>query len=479
MRGAGKRRILGGRRDAAQEDTLIPPGFEEIQRQEVERVFGRMARARLWLIPLFLALFAWLVAVDRTPWRVTALAIALPSFAAFILLELRRYRLHGLRPGAIDFNLGFATGGVLLLTTASGGIDSPFIPIVVLVGIATALFASPRVSAWLFAVQLAWVWALAAEAILDLLPGMALAAVGATRGAPGGRALPLALVISVILSVVRVAGRTVRASLDAMLARTVSAQQDALRSHAERAEELTALSGEIAHELKNPLSSVKGLAALLAQHLPEGKGAERLGVLRREVDRMQSTLDEFLNFSRPLVPLALGTSDVAALCREIVSLHEGMAQERGVLLQAPAEPVRARCDPRKVRQILINLVQNAIDASPRGGAIELAAEAGGEGAVALRVLDRGRGIEPSLGDAAFKPGVTTKESGSGLGLTIARALARQHGGDLTLRRRDGGGTIAEVTLPDEMHLSPAPAGERSYEGLGEGAASRPAEGKAS
>ncbi len=474
MRGGGKRRILAGRLTATPEETLTPPGFEEIQRQEVERLFGRMARARLWLIPLFLALFAWLAAVDRTPWRVIVLGIALPAIAAFILLELRRYRLHGLRPGAIDLNVCFASGGVLLLTTVSGGIDSPFIPVVVLVGIATALFASPRVSPWLFALQLAFIWALAAEAILDLFPEMALAAVGAPRGAPAGRALPLALVISVILSVVRVAGRTVRTSLDAMLARTVSAQQDALRSHAERAEELTALSGEIAHELKNPLASVKGLASLLSQHLPDGKGAERLGVLRREVDRMQATLDEFLNFSRPLVPLALGTSDVAALCREIVSLHEGMAQERGVLLQAPAEPVRARCDARKVRQILINLVQNAIDASPRGGAVELTAEAGGDGAAVLRVLDRGRGLEPSLGEAAFKPGITTKESGFGLGLTIARALARQHGGDLTLRPRDGGGTVAEVTLPDQLHLSPTPA-----EGLGEGATSRPAEGTGS
>jgi signal transduction histidine kinase len=475
MRRGASRRILDGRRAAALEETLTPPGFDEIQRQEVERLFGRMARARLWLIPLFLALFAWLVAVDRSPWRVTALAIALPSFVAFILLELRRYRLHGLLPGAIDLNLSFATGGVLLLTTASGGIDSPFIPVVLLVGIATALFASARASVWLFAIQLTGVWALAVEALLDLFPAMALPAIGATRGAPGGRALPMAIVLTVILAVVRVAGRIIRTSLDATLARTVSAQQDALRSHAERAEELTALSGEIAHELKNPLSSVKGLGALLAQHLPDGKGAERLAVLRREVDRMQATLDEFLNFSRPLVPLALGTNDVTALCREIVLLHEGLAQERGVTLEAASGPVRARCDARKVRQILINLVQNAIDASPRGGAVELTAAPREDGAAVVRVLDRGRGLEPSLGDAAFKPGVTTKESGFGLGLTIARALARQHGGDLVLLPRDGGGTVAEVTLPGEMLLSPAPAGER----LGEGAASRPAEGKGS
>ncbi|HSM92285.1 MAG TPA: HAMP domain-containing sensor histidine kinase [Anaeromyxobacteraceae bacterium] len=424
-----------------------PPGFEEIQRQEAARLFGAMARARLLLIPLFLALFGWLVAIDRTPWRFALLALALPAFAAFVVVEYRRYRRHGLRPGAIDLNLSFATAGVLLLSTASGGLDSPFIAVLFLIATASSLFASTRLSGWLFASQLGGIWAFAAVAALDLLPGFDLAFFSSPPGAASRRLWPTALVLTGVLVVLRVAAKAIRASLDTLLARTIAAQRESLRVHAERAEELTALSGEIAHELKNPLSSVKGLAALLAQHCAEGKGAERLAVLRREVDRMQATLDEFLNFSRPLVPLALGTGDVAALCREIVVLHEGMAQERGVALAGPSGAVTARCDPRKVRQILINLVQNALDASPRGGTVELAAEAGPGGEAVVRVLDRGRGVEPSLGDAAFRPGVTTKESGFGLGLTIARALARQHGGDLALRPRDGGGTVAEVTLP--------------------------------
>jgi two-component system sensor histidine kinase HydH len=440
-----------------------PPGFEEIQRQEAGRLFGRMTRARLFLIPLFLCLFAWLIAIDRTPWRVALLAIALPAFATFIVFEFRRYRTHGLLPGAIDLNISFATGGVLLLIVASGGIDSPFLPILFLVATVTALFASPRLSTVLFTVQLAGIWAVAAEAALDLFPHMALGAFSAPRGNAGGRALPTALVFTVIVTVMRLASRAIRDSLDQMLARSVVAQQESLRVHAERAEELTALSAEIAHELKNPLASVKGLASLLSQHLPDGKGAERLAVLRREVDRMQATLDEFLNFSRPLVPLALGTCDLTALCREVAVLHEGMAQERGVTLEFPGDTVLARCDPRKVRQILMNLVQNAIDASPRGQGVELLAEEAADGATVLRVLDRGRGVEPSLGESAFKPGVTTKESGFGLGLTIARALARQHGGDLSLHPRDGGGTAATVTLPGGMPLSPAPAGGRRAE----------------
>jgi signal transduction histidine kinase len=423
-----------------------PPGFEEIQRQEVERLFGLMARARLWLIPAFLGLFAWLVAVDRTPWRVAVLAVALPAFAAFIVFEYRRYRAHGLRPGAIDLNLSFATGGILLLVTASGGLHSPFVPVLFVIAVATSLFASPRVGVRLAAIQVGGIWALAAVAVLRLAPAIGAGLPGAHDGAIDGHALAKATVVTVILVVLRVAGRAIRGALDGILARAVAAQQESLRAHAERTEELTALSAEIAHELKNPLASVKGLAALLAQQCPEGKAAERLGVLRREVDRMQVTLDEFLNFSRPLVPLALGTCDVSALCREVALLHEGMAQERGVALEADLAPVEARCDPRKVRQILINLVQNAIDASPRGAAVELGAAAAG-GAVTLRVADRGRGVAPTLGDAAFLPGVTTKARGSGLGLTIARALARQHGGDLALRPREGGGTEAVVTLP--------------------------------
>jgi signal transduction histidine kinase len=219
-----------------------------------------------------------------------------------------------------------------------------------------------------------------------------------------------------------------------------------LSLHADQNRALIGLSGEIAHELKNPLASVKGLAALVGRDL-EGKSAERMTVLRREVDRMQDVLEELLTFSRPLVPLAMEEVELGALSREVARLHEGSAAERTVGIEVRADaPVRVQCDPRKVRQVLINLVQNALDASPAGATIEVALAATDDGAM-LTVLDRGPGIDAELGERVFEAGVTTKDHGSGIGLVVARSIARQHGGELTLRPREGGGCVAELTLP--------------------------------
>jgi signal transduction histidine kinase len=134
-----------------------------------------------------------------------------------------------------------------------------------------------------------------------------------------------------------------------------------------------------------------------------------------------------------------------------------MARQRRVALVVRAAPAPVRCDARKVKQVLINLVQNALDASAAGGAVEIEVPEPLGGAARVLVLDRGPGVDPAVAGRAFDPGVTSKASGSGLGLTIARALARQHGGDVDLGPRDGGGSAAVLRLPADAAAAPAQA----------------------
>lgn len=433
-------------------------GFEEIQRQEMSRLFGLFTRARLALIPALVVLFAWTWWVDPTGWRIIILAVAVPVLAAIFVFEYRRWQRRGLSRHAIDRNLVVGILAMVTLSSVSGGLESPFLPVMVVLTVAIGLFGSPAVATYLMAFEM---FAVFTFAVLEATRGdkwLRIVSLSGDARFPNAHTVTLAVTFTLLLAAGRHLGRFVRRAFDAMLRRTVRAQTESLRAHAERAEELTALSAEIAHELKNPLASVKGLAGLLAPAVGGGKGAERLAVLRHEVDRMQAILDEFLNFSRPLVPLALGDHDAGELCREVAALHEGLAHERGVEIEVAADaPAPVRCDPRKVKQVLINLVQNALDAAPPESVVQLRAAAEPGGGARVVVADRGLGLDPAVGRQVFDPGVTTKAQGSGLGLTIARALARQHGGDLSLTSRDGGGTEAVLLLPggDEAESSDA------------------------
>ena len=171
---------------------------------------------------------------------------------------------------------------------------------------------------------------------------------------------------------------------------------------------------------------------------------------------MQHVIDELLNFSRPLTPLVAETADLKAVVATVVGLHEGWAAQKQLSLDmSKVECVKVLGDPQKVRQMLVNLIVNAIEASQPGGAIELTARREGDHA-RIGVLDRGPGLNAELLVRAVEPGVTTKERGSGLGLTIVRALAEQHGGSLRLCNRDGGGLAAEIELPLRCpHEAPA------------------------
>jgi two-component system sensor histidine kinase HydH len=439
-----------------------PPGFRELQQAELGRVFGRVVGVRLMLMPILVTAAIALAIYEEALWRRVVLACFVCAVAVISVLELWRYKRNGLLPGALGLNVGVGLLAQLTMTATTGGLESPFLPLTPVLSFFTGLGverASRRV--FLVGAQVLALWAFAVIALTGAVEefNLSIFGGGSRAGHNDVLLLTLATVASLMLVVAAKVGAGMRSVFGGMLWKAFEAREESLRAHAERSREMTALSGEIAHELKNPLASVKGLGALLARELPEGKNAERLAVLRREIDRMQGILDEFLNFSRPLVPLSLEQTELASLAAEVAALHEGMARERKIAFAVRGE-ARAQCDPRKVRQVLINLVQNALDASPAGATVEV--EVVGEAEYAsVRVADRGAGIDPAMGDRIFEPGVTSKPRGSGLGLTIARALARQHGGDLALRAREGGGCVAEVRLPRAIAGEPSTAEEVS------------------
>jgi two-component system, NtrC family, sensor histidine kinase HydH len=371
--------------------------------------------------------------------------------AVVALVEAARFRRAGAHDARFPANVAMMGLFQLALIFATGALESPVMPAILPFAVAAAVVIGPRARlAWVTVPQLVAVWVFALGALYGFLPDVNLPFLGGgvRAGHSDAHLWTSAVVLTGALVIATSVGLGLRGLFDGMLARALDARAAELAAHRDHAAELGALSGEIAHELKNPLATVKGLAALLERDV-EGRAAERLAVLRGEVDRMQGILEEFLNFSRPLVPLQQEPVDLGALAREVATLHEGMARGRHVAVGVePGDAPEVRGDRRKVRQVLINLVQNALDASPRNGEVRIRA-VGDDGGARVEVLDRGAGPPEGLGERVFEAGVTTKATGNGLGLTIARALARQHGGELLLEPREGGGCRALLTLPRE------------------------------
>jgi len=239
--------------------------------------------------------------------------------------------------------------------------------------------------------------------------------------------LPAAALVALALVA---AGRQVGRALD----RERAAQ--AADAERERLSVLGRAGAGLAHQLRTPLATAKGRIQLLAESGAQ-PGDRRLEQVLAQVERMERLLDRLLDFARP--PEAQRERvELEAIGRELAA-REGDVEAR--LAGAGA----ALVDPDHLQQILDNLIANARAAAGSGGRIELLARPAGPAAVELLVADRGPGPGPEPA-RWFAPYATGRADGTGLGLPIARALARANGGDLTLAARPGGGTEAVLRL---------------------------------
>lgn len=422
--------------------------FDDIQIKHLGRIFGRMVRVRMRAGVVLALLAVTATLLDPLPWRLAWLGVMLVGISTFMLVEARRFAREGFTARSVPVNIWlhllFQQGFVL----GTGGITSPLLPTVLPIAFVGSLASRPSQRLWLLLAELGALTTMTVAQLSGWLPGLALPYLGS---APPNMLLACAGIMALLCVGSTVVGGALRRTFDNMLAEALSHRDELLATHRAHARELEALSGEIAHELKNPLATVKGLTQLMAREPGLPQPAERLKVLTSEVGRMQGILEEFLNFSRPLVPLSVSAVELAELCDEALVLHEGLAGERGVKLErAGAGPVSVACDSRKVKQVLMNLLHNAIEASPPGGRVMVKVESTAAGDARVSIHDEGPGLSPEVAGRAFEAGVTTKARGSGLGLTVARALARQHGGEVTLENGPRGGCMAELMLPREL-----------------------------
>ncbi|MCC7142549.1 MAG: sensor histidine kinase [Candidatus Eisenbacteria bacterium] len=233
-----------------------------------------------------------------------------------------------------------------------------------------------------------------------------------------------------------------------LLARTLEQMRVEIEA---RDREQRAMVAGVAHEIRNPLGGIRLYAELLQGDASLNDGQRRrLEKILRELDHMGAVVDQFLLYARPANPIPQAL-DVAHEVEELADLLRGMAEGRQVALDAPVRAARAQCDPTHLRQVLHNLVRNAIEASPPGGAVRISVGAGDAAAdppeCEIAVEDSGPGIPEAVRERLFEPFFTTKTAGAGLGLAIVQRLVLLNRGRIRVDRGETGGARFVLTLP--------------------------------
>jgi signal transduction histidine kinase len=241
------------------------------------------------------------------------------------------------------------------------------------------------------------------------------------------------------------------------------------RARAARHEKLASLgtlAAGVAHEIRNPLTAINvRLHSLKKNLVPNSSEQEDALVIGYEIQRLERIVQEFLQFARPADPKLLSVSADSLVAR-IQSLFGPELEKTSIRLNLESVPdIWVRVDPHQIEQVLINLIQNAVESMERGGTITLRARSGTarlqgrtRPVVMLEVSDTGKGIPPEVQKRMFDPFFTTKEEGTGLGLAIAARIVEKHGGALECRSEMNRGTTFAILLP---HTKPEESDEPS------------------
>lgn len=226
-----------------------------------------------------------------------------------------------------------------------------------------------------------------------------------------------------------------------------------LKREVERSRRLAAvgkLAAGVAHEIRNPLSSIKGFATYFSERYKDNPNDLNIAqIMIKEVDRLNRVVGQLLEFARPisLTPKRVGLDAFVDSCVKLVSMR---AKERGITIATSFNeaPETVFFDPDKISQVLLNLFLNAIEATEPGGTIDVSVSRPlGSANLVITVADTGCGISEENRAHIFDPYFTTKASGTGLGLAVSHNIVEAHGGEIRIKSIEGEGTAITLVIP--------------------------------
>jgi len=429
-----------------------------------ELVAQGVARTRRLLVLLFqVATLGFLAARGFPGQRLLVHALICLFYLAFARYPpppiSERAKIRMLVAGLLSFGAWLAN---------TGGLSSPLIPLGLGMLLPAMLIFETRRQMLLFAAG--GLGVLLAVALLSLWPIGALVAPLAPRGGHPSPEFVVLVVGSILVTASQVSGfwAHVAAAYDAVAIELGARREELCSVGEDRTRELEGAAAHLAHEMKNPLASIKCLSAHLARGCSlDAKTVERLEVVSAEADRLELIVDGFVSLSRGLGDLTLQRTRPFELARELKLLLDARANDAGVTLQLIGRAdLEVNGDARKIHRALFCLLMNAVQASRAGQTVTVEVSAGAGSAaggsstaalapVRVRIVDGGEGMSPEILERLKRPPFSTRRDGAGLGVAVARTLIEQHGGRLTYESVPGQGTTAIIDLPRQPPEWPA------------------------
>ncbi len=420
----------------SQGDNQAEP-FASSRAAQVRAVASAFLRIRPWLIgPVLIpvTLLLWREGAPRS--QLIAMPALMACMLSIFIWDAVRASKADLSERAFVVAMFVTAVGLTGVCALSGGVRSPLLPILLapLVTIFAA-FGPSRLSVYsalLLLVSLALLAAVAPTAAFPHLPKTISYVLGAG-----------AMLLTTVLLYVSVAGLT--GAYETLGVSRDELARERLSSAHDRMESLQLLSAKLAHELRNPLQSVKGLVELEARNA-EGTSAKRLEVVLEEVARLEDLANRYLRYTTPISSEEREPVCAYSLAQRCAATSEARASSRNIAINIAGPATEIALSAASIHMALCNLVGNAIDASAAGGTVELRISEDAN-RVCFHVRDGGDGMTAEQLAKAGTPFATSKAGGTGLGLAITKQIAEAHGGMLSLESEQGVGTTATLTLP--------------------------------